>query len=128
MSPLSFTRASGILLFSLTITLSMMMLRSPGTEDVGAWHEWMNIVYQDGLVNGYSKIILSASEQPSGGDYPPISFAILYLARILGDTVALPPQDTIKILVLVFQLVSVGVVLLISHDLWLAAAFNGSIL
>jgi hypothetical protein len=127
-SDVSFVRANGILLFILTITLSVMMIRAPGTSDVWVWRDWMNTVYQDGLVQGYSHVIASASGEPSGGDYPPVSFVILYLTRIFGDMIGLPQRGSIKVLVLTFQLLSAGLILFISRDVWTAAAFNTSIL
>jgi hypothetical protein len=127
-SDISFIRANGILVFILTITFSLMMIRAPGTSDVLVWRDWMNTAYQDGLVQGYSHVIESAFGEPGGGDYPPVSFAILYLTRIFGDIIGLPQRGSIKVLILIFQFLSAGLILLISRDVWMAAAFNTSIL
>jgi len=74
--------------------LSLMMTRSPGLTDdrapngaiLSTSHKWSDMLYQNGLVGGYSKI---ASSEP-GVVYPPVSCAILYVARTLGDAVELP--------------------------------------
>jgi hypothetical protein len=127
MTGVSFERATGGLLFVLTVVLSLMMIRSPGTSDVSIWRDWMDTVYQNGLAGGYSQIALSGYWQ-AGVVYPPISFAILYVTRTLGDAGGLPPQDSIKVAILIFQLISAGLILVISRDFWVAAAFNSSIL
>jgi hypothetical protein len=127
MTGVSFERATGGLLFVLTVVLSLMMIRSPGTGDVSTWLNWMDTLYQNGLAGGYSKIALSGYWQ-AGVVYPPVSFAILYVTRTLGDAGGLSPQDSIKIAILVFQLISAGLILFISRDFWVAAAFNSSIL
>src|SRR5882724_9732422 len=95
-----FSRATGGLVFVLTVMLSLMMTRSPGLTDdrapngaiLSTSHKWSDMLYQNGLVGGYSKI---ASSEP-GVVYPPVSCAILYVARTLGDAVELPPQNSIK--------------------------------
>jgi hypothetical protein len=128
MNGVSFERITGGLLFMLTVILSLTMIRSPGTTDVYIFRNWMNTVYENGLAGGYSNIILSGPEEGSGRDYPPGSFAVLYVARTLGDAVGLPPGGSFKVAILIFQLISAGLILLISRDVWVAAAFNASIL
>jgi hypothetical protein len=76
-------------------------------------------MYREGLVVGYAEV---------GSEYPPISLAILYASRTLGDMVGLSPPMSIKIAILTFQLMATGLILLLSGSYWIAAAFNGSIL
>jgi hypothetical protein len=83
----------------------------------------MEIVYQNGLIGGYSKVISSLH-----GDYPPVSYAILYIARTSSNAVGLPILISFKVTILMFQLVSAGIILLLSGSYWIAAAFNGSLL
>ena len=113
----------GILLLALTVFLSLMMIHSPGTSDVPDFSlKWMEVVYRNGLVDGYS--IISGLD----GDYPPVTFAILYVARDFGSAVGLSPFISFKIAIVTFQLVSVGIILLLSCSYWIAAAFNASLL
>jgi hypothetical protein len=109
----------GVLLLVLTVILSLMMIRSPGTGDVTVFLKWTEAVYQDGLVAGYSKV---------GSLYPPLSFAILYIARSFGNAVGLSPLMSFKVMILTFQLVSTGIILLLSGGYWVAAALNASLL
>jgi len=115
----SFERTMGALLLMLTVILSLMMVRSPGTGDVASFLGWTEAVYQNGLVDGYSKV---------ADGYPPLSFTILYVARAFGNAVGLSPLISFKVMILTFQLVSTGIVLLLCGSYWIAAAFNGSIL
>jgi hypothetical protein len=74
MTRFSFERAMGVLLLALTVILSLMMIHSPGTGDVPLFLNWTEVVYQNGLVGGYSKVV---SENLMTTPYPPLSFAIL---------------------------------------------------
>jgi len=47
------------------------MINSPRKGDVPQFLDWMEVVYQNGLVGGYSKII-------SDADYPPVNYAISF--------------------------------------------------
>ena len=59
-------------LLVLTVILSLMMV-PPGTSDVTDFFlDWTEAVYQNGLVDGYSKV---------ADGYPPLSFAILEADR-----------------------------------------------
>ena len=70
----------GAILLALTVILSIMMIRSPGTIDVPLFLNWQEVVYQDGLIAGYTKVI-----DHYLADYPPLSYAILYCARAFGE-------------------------------------------
>jgi len=85
---------------------------------------WTEIVYQNGLFAGYSKIVSLHANY----FYPPLGIAILYFARALGNAVELTPLMSFKIIILIFQLFSTGVILLRSRSYWFAAAFNASLL
>jgi hypothetical protein len=122
MTRFSFERAMGVLLLMLTVIFSLMLVRSPGTVDVTTFLNWTEVVYENGLVAGYSKVVSVWSE------YPPISFAILYIARAFGNTMGLSPLISFKVTILTFQLMSTGMILLLSGNYWVAAAFNASIL
>src|SRR3954453_10268100 len=113
----------GALLLVLTVILSIMMVKSPGTGDVQIVLNWTDILYQNGLINGYSKIISDLHTE-----YPPISHAILYLARAFGNTVGLSPLTSLKVTILTFQLSSTILILLWSESYWIAAAFNASLI
>jgi hypothetical protein len=119
----SFERAMGVLLLVLTVILSLMMIHSPGTSDVPLFLNWMEVVYQNGLVSGYSKVMSGLR-----ADYPPLSYAILYMARAFGNAVGLSPLMSFKVTILTFQLVSAGIILLLSGSYWIAAAFNACLL
>src|SRR5438874_1484036 len=101
-----------------------MMIRSPGTGDVTTFLYWMELVYQDGLVAGYSKVVSLHVNY----FYPALSVAILYIARVFGNTVALSPLMSFKAAILIFQLFSTGIMLVLSGSYWVAAAFNASLL
>jgi hypothetical protein len=122
MTRFSFERAMGVLLLMLTVIVSLMLVRSPGTVDVTTFLNWTEVVYENGLVAGYSKVVSVWSE------YPPISFAILYIARAFGNTMGLSPLISFKVTILTFQLMSTGMILLLFGSYWVAAAFNASIL
>jgi hypothetical protein len=113
----------GALLLMLTAILSLIMIHSPGTGDVSSALNWTEVVYQNGLVAGYSKVVSSPD-----GDYPPVSYAILYMARAFGTAVGLSPLMSFKVTLLTYQLVSASIVLLLSRSYWVAAAFNASLL
>ena len=58
-----------------------------------------------------------------------MTFAILYVAlAIFGSAVGLSPFISFAIVIVTFQLVSVGIILLLSCSYWIAAAFNASLL
>ena len=122
MTRFSFERAMGVLLLVVTVILSVMMIHSPGTDDVTFFLDWTEVVYQNGLVAGYSKVVSVWSE------YPPISFAILYIARAFCNTMGLSPLISFKVTILAFQLMSTGMILLLSGSYWVAGAFNASLL
>ena len=123
MTRFSFERAMGALLLVLTVILSLIMIRSPGTEDVTTFLYWTELVYQNGLVAGYSKIISDLHFF-----YPPLSATILYIARAFGKALELSPLMSFKVTILTFQLLSTGVILLLSSSYWVAAALNASLL
>jgi hypothetical protein len=123
MTRFSFEQAMGVLLLVLTVILSLMMIRSRGTVDVTTFLYWTEIVYQNGLVAGYSKIISDLHFF-----YPPLSATILYIARAFGNAVGLSPLGSFKVTILMFQLLSTGVILLLSGSYWVAAALNASLL
>lgn len=123
MTRFSFEREMGILLLVLTVILSFIMIRSPGTEDVTTFLYWTEIVYRNGLVAGYSKIISELYFF-----YPPLSVTILYITRSFGNTLGLSPLMSFKVTILTFQLLSTGIVLLLSGSYWVAAALNASLL
>jgi hypothetical protein len=118
-----FERAMGALLLMLTAILSLMMIHSPGTSDVSTVLNWTEVLYSNGLVAGYSTIISDFYTE-----YPPIFHAILYIARTFGATAGLSPLMSFKVTTLAFQLMSTGLILLLSRSYWTAAAFNGSLL
>jgi hypothetical protein len=124
MTHFSFGRSMGVLLLLLTVILSFMMIHSPGTGDVTTFLYWAEIVYQDGLVAGYSKVVSLHANY----FYPPLSVMILYVARAFGNAAELSPLMSFKVVILTFQLLSTGVVLLLSGSYWVAAAFNASLL
>jgi hypothetical protein len=123
MTRFPFEPAMGALLLGFTVILSLMMIHSPGTSDVSWFVKWTDVLYQNGLVAGYSKVISDFH-----GDYPPISLAILYIVRVFGDAVGLSPLMSLKVAILAFQLVSTGLILLLSGNYWVAASLNASLL
>ena len=80
-------------------------------------------MYQNGLISGYSKVISGLH-----ADYPPISYAILYVARFFGNELGLPSVMSFKVTIFLFQLTSAAIVLLLSNSYWIAVALNGSLL
>jgi hypothetical protein len=52
----------------------------------------------------------------------------LYLARAFGGTVGLSPFMSLKVALLTFQLISTALILLLSRNYWVAAAFNASLI
>ena len=119
---LPFDRATSVVLLAITVVLSLTMIRSPGTSDVPVFLEEMGAVYRNGLAYGYS------ADFRWSGDFPPVGYAILYAAGALGNAVGLPPLMSFKVMIFAFQLISTGMVLLLSGDFWIAAGFCASIL
>ena len=119
----SLDRALGAMLLALTVILSIMMIRSPGTIDVPLFLDWTEVVYQDGLIAGYTKVI-----DHYRADYPPLSYAILYCARAFGEAMGMPPLLSFKVSLLAFQLISAVLILMLSGSCWIASAFNASLL
>jgi hypothetical protein len=115
----SFERAAGMLLFALTVILSVAMLHSPGTYDVLTYLKWADAVYGRDFVAGYAEV---------KSEYPPGAFAILYAARGVADLAGVAQVTSLKAAILAFQLASAGLVLLLSRSWWVAAAFNFSVL
>jgi hypothetical protein len=52
----------------------------------------------------------------------------LYIARAFGNAVGSSPLMSLKVTILTLQLVSTGIILLLSGSYWVAAAFNASLL
>jgi hypothetical protein len=124
MNRIPLDRALGPIALALTVILSIMMIRSPGTPDVSLYFlNWTEVVYQNGLIAGYSMIINGLH-----ADYPPLSYALLYCARALGDAIGISALLSFKVSLLTFQLISAFLVLILSGSYWIAAAFNASLI
>ena len=108
------------LLLAMSCLMSLFLIHSPGTSDVsGYWLRWMRHIDGLGPVAAY----VTAET-----DYPPGSFLILYLAHLLGDAAGCETLTALKTTIFVFQLLSTGLVLVMSGSPMLAAAFNASVM
>src|SRR5256714_10089706 len=65
---------SGLGLLLLVTLIAISFLYAPGTEDIGAWHYWMDEISYYGLIDGFAN---SSAAHPHPHDYPPLAFVIL---------------------------------------------------
>jgi uncharacterized membrane protein len=135
MNQVSLQGSVGALLLAVTLLLTLLLLPSPGTGDVGIFLVWMRVVHEQGLLDGYASVVanfprglVEGLATTGGGEYPPLAYVILYAARHLGELAGLTPFASFKLALFVFHWSSVALVLVLSGSLLLAAAFSASIL
>lgn len=111
----SFKAINTIALFFLTIVLllNFSFINSPGTKDARIYLRWAERVMDYGPIAGYCS-------QPS--DYPPVTFAVLWLfGSLFGSNLM-----AIKSSIFLFWLFHIAIVLLLSHmtknPFWLGVA------
>ena len=126
------TEAAGLLL-AVAMVLTLLLVRSAGTEDVEAFLAWAKLAQQHGLVNGYRVMVdrwpetyLGHHWELRGGEYPPLGFAWFYLVVTLADIIGVSHLLMFKAAILVFSFASTLTVWLFSRSLPLAAAFQGA--
>ncbi|GGC32593.1 hypothetical protein GCM10011504_08490 [Siccirubricoccus deserti] len=113
------TRVAAWLLLAMSGLVSLSLIGSPGTTDVGLyWLPWMNHI--DSLGTG-------AAYAAAESDYPPLSFVILRFAHHLGQVMDWDALTALKTTIFLVQLLSTGLVLAISGSPMLAAAFSAGV-
>jgi hypothetical protein len=117
--PEPLTRAAGWLLLAMSCLISLSLIDSPGTTDVGAfWLPWMRHI--DSLGPGAAYAVAES-------DYPPLSFLLLQATQQFGEALGWEPLAALKTIIFGVQLLAAGLVLAISGSPMLAAAFNASV-
>jgi hypothetical protein len=117
--PEPLTRAAAWLLLAISGLVSLSLIGSPGTTDVGAfWLPWMRHI--DSLGPGAAYAVAES-------DYPPLSFVMLHWAQQLGEALGWDPLTALKTTIFGVQLLSTGLVLAISGSPVLAAGFNAAV-
>ncbi len=128
--------AVGGLLLGMLLLLSLYLLGGWGTSDVGIFLRWMELTHEHGLVGGYA---LSIENYPrgiregmmplhGGGEYPPLSYAVLFLARRIGGMLGLSPFVSFKLLLFCYFCAAVALFLWFCRDMLLTAGFAAAIL
>lgn len=123
----------GALLLAITVLLSLFLLPASGTSDVGIWLRWSDIVNEQGLVQGYATSVgrFPANEYQyisGGGEYPPLAYTILFTMRELSELIGLDAHGCLKVVILAFYWVTIGLVLALSRSALLAAGFGAAML
>jgi hypothetical protein len=114
------TRAPAWLMLAMSLLMTLMLFHSPGSEDVRKyWLPWMAHIENAGLIAGYTL---------AETDYPPLSFAALSLAQVIGQGIGWDDFTALKATILGFQLLSTFLVLAVSGNVLLAAAFNAGVI
>jgi hypothetical protein len=106
-----FKASIGALLLAITLLLSLLLSRAPGSPDVPLWIKWMAIVHEKGLVQGYATIVENfprglTDGLPSefgSGEYPPLCYLILQVVSRLGASAGLAPLLSLKLALLAFH-------------------------
>src|SRR5690349_19245632 len=108
MNEASFKAATNALLLVITLLISLLLLRVPGSPDVPLFVRWMTIVSEQGLVQGYATIVENfprglrdgSPVEFGSGEYPPVSYVILRIAGGFGASAALDPLLSLKLAIL----------------------------
>ncbi len=100
-------------LLVLGVLAGLVLLRSYGTSDMDNWLLWQKRTLHDGLVRGYAS---------QASDYPPLAFALLWLAGKVDRLVNIDHLLGIKASLFVFYLGAIATLLAWRRDLWLAVA------
>src|SRR4051812_26890376 len=111
-------RAPAWMLLAISCLISLIFFDCPGSGDVRAyWLPWVEKIGRVGLIPSYA---LAES------DYPPLSFAALYLTHLLSPS--LGAFAALKVTIFGFQLLSTAMILLMLRNVWLAVAFNTAVM
>jgi hypothetical protein len=133
MSESGFRQMVGALLLGSTILLAILLAQVPGTPDVPVFLRWMEILWSEGIIDGYATIVgnFRADGPPSltgGGEYPPLIHVVLHAARSIDARPAVSSLVLLKSVLLVFHIASALLVLGLSRSFLTAAAFSAAVL
>ncbi len=131
MAEIGLRGAVGWLLLAMLFLFSLHLLGGWGTGDVGISLAWMELTHRHGLVEGYAQsiqaypagVLFGIQPENGGGEYPPLSYAMLFLARRLGGMLGLSPFISFKLLLLGCHWAVVALFLWLSRDALLTAGF-----
>jgi hypothetical protein len=128
-----FTNHAAAFLLVTACVLSALLIRAPGTGDVGMFLIWGALGQEHGLVEGYrvmverwSDTILGGMRSAGGGESPPLGFVWLYAVCEAADLIGVSHFLALKSALFVFSLASTGMIWLFSRSIALAAGFQGA--
>jgi hypothetical protein len=113
---------SEIALLLLVGLVAVSFLYSPGTEDVGTWHSWIDEISSYGLIGGYAHNGLYPH------DYPPLTFVILAAVTRCADVFGMTEFLTLKCSLLLFLLATSTCFYWFTRNRLLTSAFGFTLL
>jgi hypothetical protein len=102
--------------------IAVSFLYSPGTDDVGIWHSWIDEISSYGLIGGYAHTGLLPH------DYPPLAFVILAAVIRCADTLGMTEFLTLKCSLLLFLVATSTCFYWFTRNSLLTAAFGFTLL
>jgi hypothetical protein len=112
-------RYGQVLVFLLTTVCAVLLLNAPGTDDVKTLQTWSHIVERHGPIEGYIQ---------SGADYPPLSVLTIAFAVQRAEAQAVAGGVGIKLLILLFLLLTSLAFYAITRNLPLTALLQAAFL
>ena len=130
-----FAVAAAALMLAIAVVLSILLIRAPGTSDVEMFLIWGSLGRQHGIAAGYKvmvdhwpQTVLGGDRSAGGGEYPPLGFAWLTLVCIAADIAGVSHFLAYKCGLLLFSLISTGMIWWLYRSMALAAAFQAAII
>src|SRR3954469_1105658 len=119
-SQTGFESSALALLLAFSVLLAFAAILNTGTGDVAIFIDWMNTLYTQGFRHAYSV-------EPAR-EYPPLSCALLLLAKIIGFKFGVEDFLALKVLIFVFYITSVGTIYFASRNLAVTTALAWSMI
>jgi Gpi18-like mannosyltransferase len=109
-----------VFVFAAVVICGLMLSALPGTPDVpDFWMRWTGAMKAEGLAKGYAAV---------GSDYPPGSFVLLNLIRLLSETLGIANVTVLKFSITGAAIVASAIFFAAGRSLPAAAAFLAAIL
>ena len=128
-------RLACLLTLALLICLSVVLLPSTGTMDVDVFLRWGDELYRSGIRSGYAAIVgrweatfLGRNWDLHGGEYPPIGCTLLVIVAAVADALQASHLLVYKAVLLVWALVSSGMIWAVTRSLPIVLAFYAATL
>ncbi len=128
-------RLACLLTLALLICLSVVLLPSTGTMDVDVFLRWGDELYRSGIRSGYAAIVgrweatfLGRNWDLHGGEYPPIGCTLLAIVAAVADALQASHLLVYKAVLLVWALVSSGMIWAVTRSLPIVLAFYAATL